>query len=159
MKLFGATLVAMAVAAPASLDMSEMSDPMEMASAEQFDGYARMVDEIVSVFGTHFEADTKPAEPVMQNIKFSLALLEANQDFSISIVDSLWVQLRNDAYEAAVDYVVDLKKGRQSRTYCNRLVERSGLIDMLVADEHGIEVDIDGVSISMGCFNNNIVAN
>ena len=158
MKLSALTLAALAVANPISLDMSEMADPMGIAWAEQFDGYTQMIGVIVSAFGTYFETDTLPVEPVMQNIKFSLALLEANDDFSISMVQSLWVKLRNDAYEAVVDYVVDLKKGRQSRTYCNRLVERSGLVDMLIADEHGIEVDVDGVSIAMGCFNNQIVA-
>ena len=94
----------------------------------------------------------------MQSIKFSRDLIDTHQDFTISMVESLHTKLQADAYEAAVDYVMDLKKGRQSRTYCDRLVNRSGLIDLLIADEHGIEVDIDDVNVSMGCLNGQIVA-
>ena len=157
MKLLG-ILMSTVLASPTSLDMSEMTDPMEINFAQQFDGYNNMVNLIVQSFGTYFETENLPSEPTMQSIKFSRDLIDTHQDFTISMVESLHTKLQADAYEAAVDYVMDLKKGRQSRTYCDRLVNRSGLIDLLIADEHGIEVDIDDVTVSMGCLNGQIVA-
>ena len=157
MKLFS-ILMSNVLASPASLDMREMTDPMEINFAQQFDGYNNMISQIVQSFGTYFETENLPSEPTMQSVKFNKDLIDVHQDFTISMVESLETKLRADAYEAAVDYVMDLKKGRQTRTYCDRLVNRSGLIDILIADEHGIEVDIDDVTISMGCLNDQIVA-
>ena len=157
MKLLG-ILMSNVLASPESLDMREMTDPMEINFAQQFDGYNNMINQIVQSFGTYFETENLPSEPTMQSVKFNKDLIDVHQDFTISMVESLDTKLRADAYEAAVDYVMDLKKGRQTRTYCDRLVNRSGLIDLLIADEHGIEVDIDDVTISMGCLNDQIVA-
>ena len=157
MKLLG-ILMSNVLASPESLDMREMTDPMEINFAQQFDGYNNMINKIVQSFGTYFETENLPSEPTMQSVKFNKELIDDHQDFTISMVESLDTKLRADAYEAAVDYVMDLKKGRQTRTYCDRLVNRSGLIDILIADEHGIEVDIDEVTISMGCLNDQIVA-
>ena len=157
MKLLG-ILMSNVLASPESLDMREMTDPMEINFAQQFDGYNNMINKIVQSFGTYFETENLPSEPTMQSVKFNKDLIDDHQDFTISMVESLDTKLRADAYEAAVDYVMDLKKGRQTRTYCDRLVNRSGLIDILIAEEHGIEVDIDEVTISMGCLNDQIVA-
>ena len=163
-----------------------------------------MISQVVADFGLHFEAESIPSEPTMQNVKFNLEFLESNQEFVVSTTDSItnlgskiwliflnlrirnsiwtlnfqifdpiWTKFFADAFEAAVDYVVDLKKGRQTRNcrtaiivqglyrlyralswadwtdkriYCTRLVERSGLMDLLIADENGVEVELDDSS-------------
>ena len=48
-----------------------------------------MISQVVADFGLHFEADSVPSEPTMQNVKFNLEFLESNQEFLVSTTDSI----------------------------------------------------------------------
>ena len=48
-----------------------------------------MISQVVADFGVHFEAESIPSEPTMQNVRFNLDFLENNQDFVVSTTESI----------------------------------------------------------------------
>ena len=107
MKLWSVLGTSLAVVESTSLDMTQLSSPLEIMMVEQFEGfvnkwkelvrifcwkkkgYTNMISQVVADFGLHYQAESIPSEPTMQNVKFNLDFLENNQDFVVSTTDSI----------------------------------------------------------------------